>query len=147
MPAPESARRSGEEALWAATLRLRVAKYLVQQGISHGRIGDAPAWSVFPCVSVWAVESGVSPGWIGWWVICGDCPTDYTTCTGDRTPRSAVEDFSQRWRALSEAMRRGESFAGFSVGDPENSGELAPLLESRAELLASWALDGTLWEA
>jgi len=142
---PKSAQGSSEEALWASTLRLRVGEYLVRQGISHGRIGDAPAWSVFPCVSIWAVESSVSPGWVGWWVICGDCPTDYTTCTGDRTPRAAVEDFSSRWRALSEAMRRGESSADFTVGDSENSRELAPLLESRAQLLANWALDDTLW--
>src|SRR5258708_14320430 len=84
---------------------------------------------------------------VGWWVICGDCPTDYTTRTGDRTPRAAVDDFSSRWRAASVAMLRGERLPDFSVGNSENAGELAPLLESRARLLAEWSLDATLWEA
>jgi hypothetical protein len=136
-----------EEALWNSSMRRQVTEYIARQGISHGQIGDEPAWSVFPCVSIWAVESGSSPGWVGWWVICGDCPTDYATCTGDRTPRAAVEEFSSRWRAASAAMLRGERLPDFSVGNSENAGELAPLLASRAQMLAEWALDDTLWEA
>lgn len=79
-------------------------------------------------------------------VICGDCPKDYATCTGDRTPRAAVEEFSSRWRAASAAMFKGESLPGFSVGNAENAKELAPSLASRAEMLAEWALDDILWE-
>jgi hypothetical protein len=144
---PEPAQVSDEETLWALALRLEVREYLSRQGISHGQIGDAPAWAVFPYVSIWAIESGTVPGWVGWWVICGDCPTDYTTCTGDRTPRAAVGDFSSRWRAAAVAMRKGERLPDFSVGKSENAGELAPLLESRAQLLADWALHDNLWEA
>jgi hypothetical protein len=143
----EPAQGSDDETQWASALRLQVKEYIARQGISHGQIGDAPAWSVFPCVSIWAIESGASPGWVGWWVICGDCPTDYTKCTGDRTPRAAVEEFSSRWRAISAAMVRGESLSDFTIGNSENSGELATLLASRAQLLAEWALDDTLWEA
>jgi hypothetical protein len=76
-------------------------------------------------------------------VICGDCPTDYVTCTGDRTPRSAVEELS---RAAAAAMLKDEPLPDFSVGNPQNAGELAPLLARRAELLAEWALDDSLWE-
>jgi hypothetical protein len=79
-------------------------------------------------------------------VICGDCPTDYATCTGDWTPRAAVEELSSRWRAASEAMLKGERLPGFSVGNSEYAGELAPLLASRAEMLAEWASDNSLWE-
>jgi hypothetical protein len=142
----EQEQESEEEALWNSSMRRRVTEYIVRQGIVHGQIGDAPAWSVFPCVSIWAIESGNSRGWVGWWVICGDCPTDYAACTGDRTPRAAVEEFSSRWRAASAAMLKGERLPEFSVGNAGNAGELAPLLTSRAELLAEWALDDSLWE-
>jgi hypothetical protein len=138
---------SEEEALWNSSMRRRVTEYIAQRGVSHGQIGDAPAWSVFPCISIWAVESGSSPGLVGWWVICGDCPTDYATCTSDRTPRAAVEEFSSRWRAAAAAMLKGECLPGFSVGNDDNAGELAPLLASRAQMLAEWALDDSLWEA
>jgi hypothetical protein len=44
-------------------------------------------------------------------------------------------------------MLKGERLPDFSVGNSANAGELAPLLESRAQLLAEWALDDRLWEA
>jgi hypothetical protein len=143
----DAAHESEGETVWNSALRVRVKEYLARQGVSHGQVGDVPAWSVFPYVSIWAIESGSSPGWVGWWVICGDCPTDYVTCTGDRTPRAAVEHFSASWRAASAAMLKGERLPDFSVGNSANAGELAPLLESRAQLLAEWALDDRLWEA
>lgn len=133
-------------ALWNSSMRQQMTNYIAQQGISHGQIGEVPAWSVFPCVSIWTIESGRFPGWVGWWVICGDCPTDYAACTGDRTPRAAVEEFSSRWRDASAAMLKGERLPGFIVGNPKNAGELAPLLASRAEMLAEWALDDSLWD-
>jgi hypothetical protein len=143
----EPAQESDEEALWNSGMRMQVKQYLARQQISYEEVGEVPAWSVFPCVSIWAIESGSSPGRVGWWVICGDCPTDYVTCTGDRTPRAAVEELSSRWRAASIAMLKGERLPDFSVGNPENEGEMAPLLATRAQLLAEWALDDSLWEA
>jgi uncharacterized protein DUF4826 len=128
-------------------MRMHVKEYIAWQGISHGQVGEVPGWSIFPCISIWAIESGSSPGCVGWWVICGDCPTDYATCTGDRTPRAAVEEFSSRWRAASAAMLKGERLPGFSVGNSENAGKWGPLLVSRAQMLAEWALDDSLWEA
>jgi hypothetical protein len=44
-------------------------------------------------------------------------------------------------------MLKGERLPGFGVGNVENAGELAPLLASRAEMLAEWAQDDTLWDA
>jgi hypothetical protein len=81
-----------------------------------------------------------------WWVICGDCPTDHLTCTGDRTPRSAVEEFADRWREGAAAMMRGERLPDWSVGNAGNALELAPLLAARAELLADWGRDDEMWE-
>jgi hypothetical protein len=131
---------------WIAECRQRISVYLAAQGVKHGAIGEAPAWAVYPYVAIWAIKSWKAPGWVGWWVICGDCPTDFTTCTGDRTPRSAVEEFAARWREGAAAMMRGDQIPDWSVGNSENALELAPLLASRAELLAEWGRDDGLWE-
>src|SRR5688572_31851449 len=70
---------SDVEKQWCETARSQVARYLETQSVSHGQIGEWPAWHVAPYVSIWAVESQARPGWVGWWVICGDLPTDYVS--------------------------------------------------------------------
>ena len=135
-----------EEAQWHADRRREAIQYLNRQGVQHGRLHDVPAWQVFPHVSLWAVESAKSPGWVGWWVICGDCPTDYVTCSGDRTPRSAVEAITARWREASASLAKGEQHLDFVVGDTDRAHELAPLLAARAEILARWTADDSIWE-
>jgi Domain of unknown function (DUF4826) len=136
----------GEREQWHAMLRPQVTAYLASQRISHGAIGEVPAWYVFPHISIWAVESANAAGWVGWWVICGDCPTDYVTCTGDRTPRSAVEELAVRWREGAAVMMRGQPPLDWSVGNSGDISELAPLLASRAELLVEWSRDDDLWD-
>ena len=66
-----------DEERWCERERERVIAYLKHQRLYHGAVGEWPAWSVHPHVAVWAVESVVRPGWVGWWVISGDLPTDY----------------------------------------------------------------------
>jgi hypothetical protein len=131
---------------WIDERREEIAQYLATQGVQHGAIGEMPAWSLYPYVAIWAIESGKAPGWVGWWVICGDCPTDFVSCTGDRTPRSALEEFAVRWREGAAAMMRGERLPDWSVGNAGNALELAPLLAARAELLAEWGRDDGMWE-
>ena len=130
---------------WIEQCRRQIRGYLAAQSVQHGSIGEVPAWSVYPYVSIWAIESGSAPGRVGWWVIVGDCPTDYVTCTGDRTPRSAVEQFAARWLQGAAAMLRGEEPPEWTVGNAGNALELAPLLASRAELLEEWGRDDALW--
>jgi hypothetical protein len=131
---------------WHAVMRERVAEYLQRTGVVHGAIGEVPAWEVFPMVSLWAIESGKAPGWIGWWVIAGDCPTDYVSCTGDRTPRSAIEQISVRWGEAAVALARGEQHPDFSVGNAGAAIELAPLLAARSETLRQYAIDDNVWD-
>lgn len=97
-------------------------------------------------MSVWAIESGTVPGWVGWWVICGDCPTNYVTCTSDRTPRSAIEMIAARWREAAALLKNGKQHPQFIVGKAEAARELAPLLAARAELFEQFALDDSIWE-
>ena len=111
----------------------------------HGAVGDGPAWHVYPHVSLWAIESLKAPRWVGWWVICGDLPTDYVSSAGLRDPRSAVGAIAQRWLAAIPYLHRGEEPSDFSLGRPGNLRELAHLLEARADLLATWVADDTVW--
>ena len=101
---------------WRAERRREVLEYLDRQRVKHGRLGEAPAWHVYPHLSLWAVESAQSPGRVGWWVICGDCPTDYVTCSGDRAPRtmsradakrcvSSMKSFVERAEKLEQDIR------------------------------------------
>jgi hypothetical protein len=135
-----------EDELWCSALRRQVKDYMARTGVHHGEIGEVPAWAVFPHISIWAVESGKASGKVGWWVICGDCPTDYITCTGDRTPRAAVEAFAERWGKAAAAMMNGEQHPDFVVGNPGDARELAPMLAARAEVLRLAALDDSDWD-
>lgn len=134
-----------EEDRWAAQLREQVGAYLARQGVKHGQIGDFPAWHVYPYVSIWAIESARKPGWVGWWAIAGDVPTDYATCSGDRTPRTAVRDFGDRWLAASEAMFAGREPQDVAFGDRSQWPKLAPLLRGRASFLLEVAADDEEW--
>jgi hypothetical protein len=51
--------------------RERVIQYLGRANLTHGRVGEWPAWHVHPYVAIWAIESLKAPGWIGWWAQIG----------------------------------------------------------------------------
>jgi hypothetical protein len=135
---------NSEEA-WCASQRAKVVAYLKQAQLAHGEVGEWPAWHVWPDVAVWAVESVARPGWVGWWVISGDLPTDYTPCGPARHPREGVRDIAQRWRAAAAQWEQGNHAQDWSIGSAENESALAPLLSSRASLLLSWVADDSLW--
>lgn len=65
-----------KEEHWCKAQRLQVIEYLSSQSLLHGEVGEWPAWDVYPYVSIWAVESIKRPGFVGWWAIAGDLPTD-----------------------------------------------------------------------
>lgn len=136
---------SNTEDKWFTARRQEVIEYLARQRVQHGGVSETPAWHLYPHVSVWAVESGRSAGWVGWWVICGDCPTDYVTCTGDRTPRSAIETIVQRWRDTAERLLNGEKEPAFAVSDPESARKLGALLASRVAALGDLLADDSVW--
>ena len=133
---------------WCAERRAEVGAYLEDQAVPHGEIGDWPAWHVAPYVSVWAVESATAPGHVGVWVICGDLPTDHVDREGIADPREAVRAIAARWNAMVSSLEAGEAVPGITIGtSPERRRELAPLLSSRAALLARWAEDDDLWDS
>lgn len=134
------------EAQWFAERRAEVSKYLKHEGVTHGQIGSEPAWHLAPYVSIWAVESLKSPGWVGWWAISGDLPNDYVSAEDIKTPREAMHAIASLWQEAAEYMSRGEPHPTFRIGSGENDKELAPMLTSRAETLLGWASDPEVWE-
>jgi hypothetical protein len=49
--------------------------------------------------------------------------------------------FAKQWRAAAKRMRNGEHLPGYVIGNPSRAKELAPLLETRADLLQEFAED------
>jgi hypothetical protein len=43
-------------------------------------------------------------------------------------------------------MEAGESHPDMTIGTPAHAADLAPLLKARAETLADWARDRSLWD-
>jgi hypothetical protein len=111
------------EERWCNERRAQVADYLKREGVTHGRIGEWPAWHTAPYVSVWAIESAKCHESVGWWVICGDLPTDYVSAANVKHPREAMRAISERWLELSGYMIRGEKHPDTTVGTPEEWGE------------------------
>lgn len=132
------------EEQWCEEQRAVVEAYLKAQGVDHGEIGEWPAWHVAPYVAVWAIESLAHPGWIGWWAIGGDLPTDAISAnevTPPQHPRRTLEVFGRKWLAYAE----GTGDSDISIGTPEDRPTLAPLLKSRAETLLQWVNDEAIW--
>ena len=137
------------EEQWCAAQQKAVADYLHSQHVEHGQIGDWPGWHLAPHVSIWAIESLDRPEWIGWWVICGDLPTDYIASTKVKPPqhpRKAMRVFAENWLVIVGAWKAGKESGSTRIGKPDLHGELGPLLESRANLLLEWADDDSFWE-
>jgi len=135
-----------QEEKWCEERRREVATYLRNEGVSHGRIGELPAWHVAPYVSIWAIESAAHPEWLGWWVICGDLPSDYVSADTIKHPRDAMRAISKRWLEVSGYMSRGEKHPTVNIGSPDTWPTLGPLLNSRAETLAKWVNDDSAWK-
>jgi len=133
------------EERWCSERRTEVARYLAQENVAHGQIGEWPAWHLAPYVSVWAIESRSDPGWVGWWVICGDLPTDYVSAATIKHPRDALLSFVTRWRAAADHMARGETPPDFTIGPRSEWPRLTPMLASRAESLQDMVADTGLW--
>ncbi len=142
-----SAAEPGAEDSWCAARGADVATCLQRQAIEHGRIGEWPAWHLMPYASLWAVESRHRPEWIGWWVICGDLPSDAIAAHDLPTPRDAMRSFGRRWVLHSQCLDRGEVPAAWAHLPDSALPRLAATLKSRGAALQVWADDDACWPA
>lgn len=137
------------EEAWCNSARIRIIDYLREEKVEHGRVGDWPAWHIAPIVSIWAIESLVRPEWIGWWVICGDLPTDYIPATDvepPQHPRKALRVFATKWQNYAKVWSEGKEVKGFRIRGCKSHKDLAPLLATRAEIFSEWVNDDSFWE-
>ena len=131
---------------WCAKQRDIVTSYLRSEGVETGEIGEWPAFHVAPILAIFAIESKQHPGSVGWWVICGDLPTDYCSSKDIHDPRQAMNSFADRWLELSEKMQQGVPHPDIKMGKPEDWPKLAPMLHSRASTLKEIVADEETWE-
>jgi hypothetical protein len=129
------------EAAWAAEQRNVILNYLASQRVEHAGVSSEPRWFLAPYVAVWAVRSKANPSRIGWWGISGDLPTDYISCTTERSDADVLLAFARQWKAAAERMAAGGQPPGYRAGPPGQEKQLAPLLQARAELLEDFARD------
>ncbi|MGD8594920.1 MAG: DUF4826 family protein [Gammaproteobacteria bacterium] len=116
------------------------SQYMKRTGTNYGSIEHTPSFYLSPYVAVWAVESGISPGAIGWWVITGDLPTDYISSSGISSAREAMSEFAKRWLNSVNVHKSGKHDPTITL-----SSETADLLEKRANILNDWASDDSMW--
>ncbi len=141
---------ANDDECWCSAQRNVVADYLRVEGVETGLIGDWPAWDVTGCAAIWAIESKFRPGWIGWWVISGDLPTDYCSAADvepPQHPRKAMRVLAERWLSHVDAWENGLESSDFKIAGSQSKDELTPLLKSRAEMLLEWSADVSLWES
>ncbi|MEO8057379.1 MAG: DUF4826 family protein [Burkholderiales bacterium] len=138
---------SNSEDTWCAERVAEVAACLQRSGLEPGRIGEWPAWHVMPYASVWAVESPHRPEWVGWWVICGDLPSDVLAAHDLATPRDALRAFGKRWLLHGESLDRGDVPPAWAHEPHAGLPKLAALLKRRGAALQVWADDAAAWPA
>jgi hypothetical protein len=134
-----------EEAVWCAARLADVVACLQQRALAHGRVGDGPAWHVMPYASIWAVERASRPEWIGWWVICGDLPTDAVSAQALPQPRDAMREFANRWLLHGDQLDRGLIPAAWAHLPHDAMPALAAQLKKRGAALQLWADDAAAW--
>ena len=132
---------------WCDECRRTVTEYLAKENVDHGEVGSWPAWHVAPYVSIWAVESLLAPGYVGWWVICGDLPTNYLSAATIKHPRKAMLAFADTWKQVAECMVKGVPHPSIRIGPTAQNPELASLLEKRSDVLRQFAQNDSLWGA
>ena len=135
-----------KEEEWIALARNNVEAYLADEKLKHGTIAGWPAWHIAPLTSIWAIESKIRPGWVGWWAIYGDHPTDYISAQEIRHPRAAIRAFINQWTELANCIQRGEKHPTIRLGNLSPSAELAELLVLRIQMLREMAVDDSLWD-
>jgi hypothetical protein len=134
-----------DDIAWCEARRAEVIAYLERTGLAHGRVGDGPAFFVRPYASIWAVESRDRPEWIGYWVICGDLPTDALPAHDLATPRDAMRAFGKRWVLHGSELDRGVVHPAWQHLPDEQLPKFTATLKSRGAALQVWADDDTSW--
>ena len=144
---PDHEFTEAEELAWVAEQRAAVVDHLQQEQIKHGEIGEWPAWYAQPYLAIFALESAVEPGYMGYWVICGDLPTDVVTFSEEiDDPRKAMNHFADTWSEVADQMLKGKPHPDVKIGTPDEWPELGKHLKPRAIMLKKIVEDDENWD-
>ncbi len=145
--APAASADPSPDAAWCDERRAEVVAHLAHAELAHGRIGEVPAFYAVPYLSLWAVESKDRPEWIGYWVICGDLPTDALPGHGVDNPRDAMRAFGKRWQHHAQALEGGEVPQAWRHLSDSDLLKLGGQFRKRGPVLIVWADDDSAWPA
>lgn len=137
---------SKDEQTWIEEEKTKVIDHLSSESVEYTRISDFPVFYVHPDFALWAVESKDAPGWVAWWVLSGDCPTDYIGSDEIRHPAEALLAFAELWNEAADYLSRGEQHPHFSLESSEKYPDLGELLRDMASQLDGYANDDSIWE-
>lgn len=132
------------EEKWCHERKAEVLEYLSKEGVERGQVSEWPAWDVYPHTSSWAIESHKSPGCVGWWVICGDHPTDYVSAENIKEPRYAYKSIAKNWLEICQYAEEGKEHPNMNVN--LSSTEMIEILRSRAKTFLEWVADDENWQ-
>ncbi len=131
---------------WCRSMRTIARRYLQTQDILHGEVGEEPAWDAAPNVAVFAIESPMFKGWVGWWVICGSSlPQDFLSAGTIKHPYDALQEFHNRWRDLISCVLNNGKKRDVSIDQSSNVGQVVKCLERKTRLMSGWLRDSSLW--
>jgi hypothetical protein len=129
---------------WLAEGRAAVQSCLARERVAHGGVSTAPVWAAVPMLAVWPVRIATARDTVGWWAVSGDVPTDYVAARDVPDARHALAAFAARWHQAAEQMAGA---AAPSADEPADLRTLSALLRGRADALARWAGDASVWRS
>jgi len=141
-------------AAWLAQQHQAVLAYLQQQQVTVASLPDWPEWECAPYLALWGAEDPADPGFVGYWVLAGDCsgtqaqpvPFDHLSATELAEPRDALAAFAKRWQQLAQQANNGQDWAGTPLLPDLTLASKAKQLSRQAQLLAQLAADDDLWQ-
>lgn len=130
---------------WVMQQREQVIQYLQAQNVIHNGVGNWPAFEIAPHFAIWAIQSKITNGKVGWWAFSGDIPTDYISGLNISDPRQALGHLLKTWQEYLPNLKQGLNPLGVQIGNENNKKELGDLLERRILFLTRFYEDNELW--
>lgn len=130
---------------WLAEGRTAIQRCLARERVAHGGVPATPVWAAAPMLAVWPVRSATARDTVGWWAVAGDVPTDYVAARDVPDARHALAAFAARWHHAADQMACAAAPPAAPTDEPADWRTLSTLLHRRADTLARWAGDASVW--
>jgi len=125
--------------IWLTERRKDIRAYYHRQAIVHGGIPREPMWCQIPFSSVWLVKSIGTPGFHGWYVVCGDHPTDLVGMGTLEGTAEILEYFASKWWRAAQLLLDGEDYPDFHIERIEDRPKIGELVKDRSDKFSQLA--------